>query len=217
MSYYYKYKFISPESVYSVVKEELKSYFDTGACDDLMFPTYVNKCLNKLGRSSYVITQELLYLTDFQSRLPDNFHAVREAWLCTETDATPYQTANSFYSQTMSTTIQIAPLIVAGSECPSTTCTDPLCTGCEELPSIIEAVYKTNTQLGRSFQQQYLLKPGNISARNSCDVDYTDLWDQYSSLPTNVANPKGSGYDSFDIRDNKFVTNIATFGINPQA
>ena len=55
MSYYYKYNFTSPEIVYSTVKEELKSYFDTGAVDDLMFPTYLDKCLRKLGRATYVI------------------------------------------------------------------------------------------------------------------------------------------------------------------
>ena len=84
MSYYYSYSFISPEEIFANVQEELKSYFDTGAVDNLMFPVYVNKCLDKLGRSSYAITQEMLYLEDFQARLPDNFYAVREAWLCTE-------------------------------------------------------------------------------------------------------------------------------------
>ena len=83
MSYYYKYNFISPEVVYSTVKEELKSYFDTGAVDDLLFPTYLDKCLRKLGRSSYVITEIPLYIENFEARLPDNFFAVREAWLCT--------------------------------------------------------------------------------------------------------------------------------------
>ena len=96
MSYYYKYNFTSPEIVYSTVKEELKSYFDTGAIDDLMFPTYLDKCLRKLGRATYVISEEVLHIEDFQARLPDNFFAVREAWLCTTVSGYPYQTANSF-------------------------------------------------------------------------------------------------------------------------
>lgn len=62
MSYYYKYNFTTPEIVYSTVKEELKSYFDTGAIDDLLFPTYADKCLRKLGRSSYVISEQILYI-----------------------------------------------------------------------------------------------------------------------------------------------------------
>ena len=95
MAYYYKYNFVSPEPIYSIVKEELKSYFDTGAVDDLMFPTYLDKSLQKLGRSSYVIAEQTLDIADFQARLPDNFFAVREAWMCTEIPQLPYQTANS--------------------------------------------------------------------------------------------------------------------------
>ena len=113
MSYYYKYNFVSPEPVYSTVKEELKSYFDTGAVDDLLFPTYLDKCLKKLGRTTYVIAEQALYIEDFQARLPDNFVAVREAWMCTEIPQYPYQTANSLYTQAASqTTIQIAPLTI---------------------------------------------------------------------------------------------------------
>ena len=82
MSYYYKYNFVSPEPLYATVKEELKSYFDTGAVDDLLFPTYLDKCLKKLGRTTYVISEQVLFIEDFEARLPDNFHAVREAWMC---------------------------------------------------------------------------------------------------------------------------------------
>ena len=81
MSYYYKYNFVSPDPIYATVKEELKSYFDTGAVDDLLFPTYLDKCLKKLGRTTYIISEQVLFIEDFEARLPDNFHAVREAWM----------------------------------------------------------------------------------------------------------------------------------------
>jgi hypothetical protein len=212
MSYYYKYNFVSPEPVYSTVKEELKSYFDTGAIDDLMFPTYTDKCLRKLGRSSYVITEEVLYIEDFEARLPDNFFAVREAWLCTEVPGYPYQTANSFYSQAASeTTIQVSPLTVGGTPCDNPECSNPGCDGtC--MPVLIQAVYKTNQQSGRSYRQEYLLKPGNISARRNCDVNYNDNWEfyGYSGVANRSSTPGASAADSFDIRDNKFVTNFRT-------
>ena len=207
MSFYYKYNFISPEPVYSTVKEELKSYFDTGAVDDLLFPTYLDKCLKKLGKSSYVIAETALEIQDFEARLPDNFHAVREAWMCTEIPQYPYQDANSFYSQAASsTTIQIAPVTYGGTPCTNVECT----TGCPEcMPELIQAVYKTNHQTTRSYRQSYLLKPGNISARGNCDVDYSSAlndYGQFSNMSGNI--PFGSRYDSFDIRDNKFVTNF---------
>lgn len=191
MSYYYKYNFTSPEIVYSTVKEELKSYFDTGAIDDLMFPTYLDKCLRKLGRTTYVISEETLYIEDFQARLPDNFFAVREAWLCTTLDGYPYRSANSFYSQAATQdTIQVSPVISnqvpCNGSCPPDNCT------C--MPEIIQAVYKTNNELNISYTKQYLLKPGNISVKANCSLDCKNLG--------------SSAVDSFDIRDNKFVTNF---------
>jgi hypothetical protein len=210
MSYYYKYNFVSPEPVYSTVKEELKSYFDTGAVDDLMFPTYLDKCLRKLGRATYVISEQALVIEDFEARLPDNFFAVREAWMCAEISMRPYQDASSFYSQAASiTTIQVAPLTIGGTPCNSPSCRNPECDGtC--MPELIQAVYKTNSSVPRSYQKQYLLKPGNISARQNCSVEYTNAW----ALTENTSNsnrnftPGSSSYDSFDVRDNKFVTNF---------
>jgi len=207
MSYYYRYNFTTPEIVYSTVKEELKSYFDTGAVDDLMFPTYLDKCLRKLGRSSYVISEDTLYIEDFQARLSDNFYAVREAWMCSEIPQYPYQTANSFYSQAADvTTIQVSPVISGGQPCTNLNCT----TGCPEcIPDLIQAVYKTNSQMTRSYKREYLLKPGNISAKGKCDVSYTNAWEFASAVPpVHEFTPGSAGYDSFDVRDNKFVTNF---------
>jgi hypothetical protein len=207
MAYYYKYNFTTPEIVYSTVKEELKSYFDTGAVDDLLFPTYLDKCLRKLGRATYVITEDTLFVDDFIARLPDNFYAVREAWMCSEIPQTPYRTANSFYSQAADvTTIQVSPVISNGQPCTNFNCT----TGCPEcMPELIQAVYKTNSQATRSYRQEYLLKPGNISARNNCDVSYTNNWEFVNTpAPLHEFTPGSAGIDSFDIRDNKFVTNF---------
>ena len=209
MSYYYKYNFVSPEPVYSTVKEELKSYFDTGAVDDLLFPTYLDKCLKKLGRTTFVISEEILYIEDFEARLPDNFYAVREAWMCTAVAGYPYQTANSFYSQAASaTTIQVAPLTIGGTPCTQPGCQDPACNGtC--MPQLVQAVYKTNNTVARGFTHEYLLKPGNISARQNCGVEYTNNWDFYAEAPPiHEFTPGAASYDSFDIRDNKFVTNF---------
>ncbi len=203
MSYYYKYNFVSPEPVYATIKEELKSYFDTGAVDDLLFPTYLDKCLRKLGRSSYVIAEQALEINDFEVRLPDNFFAVREAWMCSEIPLTPYQSANSFYSQAASiTTIQVAPLTVGGQPCNSPTCYNPQCEGtC--MPELIQAVYKTNTSIERGYKKEYLLKPGNISAKQNCSLEYNQSWSNAREF-----TPGSASYDSFDVRDNKFVTNF---------
>jgi hypothetical protein len=78
------------------------------------------------------------------------------------------------------------------------------------MPDIIQAVYKTNQQVARGIRKEYLLKPGNISCQGKCDVSYTDAWQFYSTAPpVHEFTPGSAGYDSFDIRDNKFVTNFS--------
>lgn len=209
MSYYYKYDFASPEPLFATVREELKSYFDTGAIDDLMFPTYLDKCLRKLGKSSYPIREEVLFIEDYQARLPDNFLAVREAWLCAEVEGSSFQSPTSFYSQAVSaTTIQIAPMTIGGQDCTNPECIDG-CPSC--MPQIAQAVYKTNTEVGgMSFKRLFMLKPGNISTRKTCDLDYMCNWQNYSQTKVNTGTPYSSTYDSFDIHGNKFTVNFRT-------
>jgi hypothetical protein len=128
--------------------------------------------------------------------------------MCTEIPQLPYQTANSFYSQAASqTTIQVSPVISGGVPCTNPQCT----TGCPTcMPDIIQAVYKTNQQIARGIRKEYLLKPGNISCQGKCDVSYTDAWQFYTNAPpVHEFTPGSAGYDSFDIRDNKFVTNFS--------
>ena len=216
MSYYYKYQFTSPEPIFSIIKEDMKSYFDTGAIDDLMFPTYLGKCLDKLGKGTYVIAEEILFIEDFEARLPDNFHAVREAWFCIEIPLRNYQTARSFYSNNLMNIVQLKPLIVNGEEVCSCTqqsdCQCEVCNPCEDSCCNVDpAVYKVNHEISRSFRQAFLLKPGNISCYKNNTADYTNAWEFYNSNTINKGNvPAASSYDSFDIHDNKFITNFRT-------
>lgn len=171
--------------IFALVKEEFKSYFESGAVDDLLFPIYVTDCLDKLGRSSLKLNEWVLDLRDFQATLPPDFIAVREAWMCA-----PYgvslQQPFSFYQQVTQTSTNLTPGDIYCEPC----------TGCGN-PDIIQLVYKTNSEVLYTFEHQYLLRPGNISKMKDCQ-----LWcrntDEYSSP------------DTFDIRDNKFVTNFRT-------
>jgi hypothetical protein len=201
MSYYHKYNFVSPEPLFATVKEEMKSYFDTGAIDDLMFPTYLDKCLRRLGKTTYKITETVLFIDNFQARLPDNFYSVREAWMCAEIPGYPCQSATSFYSQAATeTTIQVTPVTIGGVPCVGSNCPPDDCPDC--MPELLQAVYKTNQEIARFYKKSYLLKPGNISVTKDCEFNYCE-----GNFPTQ-SNPWGSGMDSFDIRDNKFVTNF---------
>lgn len=277
MSYYYKYDFTSPEGIYATIREELRSYMDAGVIDDLMFPTYLDKCLRKLGRSTYVITETVLFVEDFVSRLPDNFYAVREAWMCVEVSGS-YKCPSSFYSQTIiDTTTQVPPPpptttttttvdcnldgsatedctttttvfeASSSSTFETTTTTDDttICsTQVTEQPSILiqmlpatvgggdphvvsacidgcyqydisRDVYKVTEYITHTYERKYLLKPGNVSARESCDVNYMQNWADFSQNDIRRGSiPYSSNYDSFDIRDNKFVTNFRKGVVN---
>lgn len=184
MSYYYKYKFCSPEPLYALVKEELKSYFDTGAVDDTLFTVYTEKCLQKLGRGGNKINEAILTIDDFKARLPEDFVAVREAWLCTSVED-EYQLPSARYDQITNTSTRIDSA-------------DVFCNPCAECasPAIIKAIYKTTQQVAFMFHRKYLLKPGNVTVLKDCSWDCANM---------GIDSP-----ESFDIRDNKFTVTFRT-------
>lgn len=183
MSYYYKYNFISPEPTYARVKEELRSYFDTGAVDDTMFPLWTDDCLLKLGKLTYPIAPAIINVQNSQGRLPDDFKYMREAWMCSWVDET-YQLPNSLYEQVTATTCQISTRI----DNPDVYC-DP-CSECNN-PNLIRAVYKTTETVAFQISREYLLTPGNIST--ACP---RDLY---------CANLNSVAANSYDIRGNKLI------------
>lgn len=179
MANYYNYDFVSPEPIYALVKEELKSYFQTGAVDDLLFPIWTDRCLKRLGKGSYGIQQAVLHIKDYESRLPTDFDTVREAWSCHVINQR-MMNAPALYQQV---TTNITP---QRGSCPT-------CDPC--LPDLVEVVYKTKTEeWNQTFKVQYLLKPGNISVRKDCALDCLNYY--------------SSALDSFDIRDGKMFTNV---------
>jgi hypothetical protein len=136
-----------------------------------------------------------LDICDFEGRLPDNFYAVREAWMCAEIPLAPFKKPNSFYSQTaVATVIQIGPTTTDQTNtCNNSTCLNVDCKG-QCMPDLVQVVYKTSNEVARSLHKSHLLKPGNIAVKNHCDLD--------------CANYASNSADSFDIRGNKFVTNF---------
>lgn len=182
MSLFHKYTFVSPQKMVAEISEELKSYLDANAIDTLMWPIYISKCLERLGRGSYQIVPAILSVSNFEVRLPDNFYKVREAWSCSDYSSS-YQHPSAVYEQFASCSTRL--------DTPDMYCEK--CTECQS-PDVINVIYKTTNTVAYSFQQSHLLKPGNINARNHCG--------EY------CLNANASGPDTFDIRDNKFVVNF---------
>lgn len=182
MSLYYKYNFVSPAPLLALIQEELKSYLDTGSIDTLMWPVYLSRCLERLGRGSYEIVPAVLSVRDFQAILPDDVYKIREAWSC-EDCTKDYQLPSAVYQNIKSCSTRL--------DTP-----DMYCDKCRECqsPDIINITYKTTNTVAFSFKRTHLLKPGNINAKSHCSDD--------------CANFYSSSADTFDIRDNKFVVNF---------
>jgi len=179
VSWYYKYNFISPEPIYSLVKEELKSYFITGVIDDTLFPRYTEECLRKLGKGSLKIEQNIFQLQDYETLLPDNFESVRELWLCTPVEYS-YRMPNSCYEQA---------LVRLGAETADRCDTGSFCA-----PQEIKVTYKTTGKVIQKFNTHRLLRPGNVHAKDACTPD--------------SANRFCDSYDTFDIRGGRIFTNF---------
>jgi len=161
MSYYYKYKFISPEAVYARVKEDLQSYFDTGIIDDVLFPKYTEYCLKKLGRVTYKVVDIPLEIQNFQATLPEDFVGVRELFACVNITRW-HQNPSATYTQITS---QVTPVLDA-------------CTDCEFVDEVV--TMKTTGQWNWSYQIGGLLKPANIGAIGECKDNCGNL---YSNSP----------------------------------
>lgn len=158
MSIYTRYNFISPEQLYARIKEELKSYFDTGIIDDLLFPVYTDDILKKFGRATYKIMEVPIVIENYQGKLPDNFYAIREAWGCTNVVSNPVQDTRVEYSQI-------------------TTRVTPLQDRCEDcIEKDVKVTFKTTGQFIMSYTYSILLQPGNINAINSCSSDCPNLY-----------------------------------------
>lgn len=192
MSYYYKYDFVSPDSLYAMIKEELRSYFEAGAVDDMMFSIWTKRALSKFYNSAKQIRDTILEQKNFISKLPPDFDSVREAWLCHRVDRVIHQ-ANSAYEQVF---CKVTPTI---DEC------DP-CSPC--FPEVLRVTYKSNHSEiipDQRFQRVYLLKPGNLN-------HYCDLSGKYHREHPHhnffQRNWGGATASSFEVRDNKFETEL---------
>lgn len=186
MSYYYKYEFTSPEPIFANIKEELKSYFDSGALDDLMFETYLNQALSKLSKSTYKIEEIVLELENFEATLPENFLSVREAWLCTK-DSTHYPSPTAYYYQK---DCRVTRIDDRCNEC--FTPEDPPC----NIPEKYRVTHKVTGHNIFEFSKHYLLKPGNISKTPNCNLF--------------CKNMGASAPDSFDVAGCTFRTNFSS-------
>ncbi len=198
---FFTHTFVSPEPLFAEVREDMKSYFSTGMIDDSLFGIWANQCLQKLGKSTYPIYHTVLEISGHESRLPDDFHAVKEVWACSDII---YSRQNPSAVYTYTTRLDTP---------------DLYCKRCEECesPDIIKAVYKTTNDEVFKFTVSHLLVPGNIKTKENCGLPFLNEFENQSNDVYSISDNKinvtfssGKIYlvyysKEFDCNDNQLI------------
>ncbi len=185
-------EFVSAEPLFAEVKESLKSYFESGTVDDVMFPIWTSQCLKKFYRSALPIKQGYISVQDYEGMLPVDFKYVREAWLCTDVQNITYQNPSSYYYQRDCRVQADYGNYDRCEPCPTLSC-DP----CDQKFVVTNKITST---IELSYKRKYLLKPGTIVSRNCC----------YACSPNLTCDSN----EVFDIKDGKFLLNVPTGSIH---
>lgn len=156
MSYYYKQEFVSPDPMFAEVKEELSSYFASGAIDDVMFSRWTEDCLKRFRKSAFKIKEVILQVKDYKACLPDDYKGIREAWACTTYTSNLYQSATAQYYQQ---DCRIDPVRDTCDECLS---------GADKCVTDYNVVHKVTGTYYFSFKRTFLLTPGNKRTVSHC-------------------------------------------------
>ena len=164
MSWYYKQEFTSPRVVYGRVQEEFRTYFEAGMVDDLLFPLWTDDCIRRFTKSAYKIQEAVLFIDNYEAKLPPDFHKIREAWACTTTFSDAIRTQGNFYYAVTSVVDSTA------DRCQELICEVKCQNSCNPCLDSFETVYKTTEYQQASMTRSYLLKPGNISAAKCCET-----------------------------------------------
>lgn len=164
---YNKYDFISPAEIYARVKEEFRTYFDSGLIDDSLFEIYTEDCLNRMGKGARPIVQTVLFMEDNRSLLPSEFLAVREAWSCHQ-HGFAYQNPSSTYLQ------QVKETCTKMYDSADYRC-DP-CAGCKS-PLVIETIYKHTGSVYFQWERTDQLEPANLNEKDLCHHGHHRYYD----------------------------------------
>lgn len=155
-------QYIDSQQLYAEIREELSSYFSTGAVDDLMFPTYTSYCLGRLCKTSLTKKSTAIRIENGKGELPDDFDSLLSVWTCHTTQATMFSPRATYKSYDT----RLTP--VKRCECPQEIPCE--CNPCKP-DSEYQVTFKHNEELILRFKTQHLLKPGNVITKDKCAVD----------------------------------------------
>lgn len=195
-------RFIDPTSIYARIKEEMRSYFNTGAIDDLLFPIWTKDCIDKFEKTYYPLEVAVMDIFDHKCELPCDFKLVREAWVCATFFKGPVTSPHVFYYQT-DCRINAAPFpaqscsaCLGGFQCfpPSQTPTEVALPNLCGVQDDFIVTHKVMTKFNFSYHVTGLLKPSNFKTLKHCHE--------------HSINRECNAFDTFDIIDNKLITSF---------
>lgn len=86
MSKYENFNFISSEVIVTEVKQQLKSYFDSGSLTEIMIPTYISTALRKLKMMTLEWKDTIMEVENYKMKLPSDFQYLDDVYLCNKVD-----------------------------------------------------------------------------------------------------------------------------------
>lgn len=152
--------FVHSDQIFAEVKEDLSSYFATGALDDLMFPIWTEYCLKRLRKGTLVKSEQIVRITNGRGELPDDFDSVRSARIC-EINHKSIMSPVTHYRSIDTRLTPIDPC-----ECPSKL--ECSCNPCKP-DSEYQVTYKTNSEVLFTFKTGRVLHPGKVAKDSMSD------------------------------------------------
>lgn len=193
-----KNKFISPQKIYARVKEEMRSYFNTGAIDDLLFPIWTRDCIDKMEYTYLPLREAILDMQHHKCELPCDFKAVREVWMTATYNKGPITSPHVFYYQTdCRISAQTGPCndCAPGYQCTHHAQQEVALPSLCNVPDEYVVTNKVMNQMLFTYKVTAMLKPGNFKTLGKCHEGSPnrDVW----------------SLDTFDIVGDKLVTSFA--------
>lgn len=96
---YNNFNYISSEVIVAEVKQELRSYFDSGSLNEALIPTYIDNAIRKLKILALEFRDDLLTVEDYKCKLPADFAYMKDAFMLTRIDdiSTPVMSSKFEY------------------------------------------------------------------------------------------------------------------------
>lgn len=158
--------YINSEQLYAEIREDLSSYFNTGAVDDIMFPIWTQYCLKRLNKTTMKKKSAVIKMENGKGGLPEDFDSVRSIWTCLTTQTSMFSPRAVYKSYDT----RLTP--VNRCDCPKEVPCE--CNPCKP-DSEYQVTFKHNEELILKFKTQHLLRPGNVSTKEYCSSDCLNL------------------------------------------